>query len=296
MNRTFLIIVHYSDPQITLDCLDSIYKNGRNLSTIVINNSSEKLPDRINSYSHLYIINSPKNLGYASANNLGIRMALKKNARSVILLNNDTLLSNQSLPGFISYAQKSDKIGILSPKIYFAKGYEFHKTRYRKKDLGKVIWYAGGQIDWQGVYPKHRGVDKVDQGQYDRSIQTDFATGCCMLIKEKVISKIGFLDENYFLYFEDVDYSLRAVSAGFQVIYYPHYYLWHKNAGSSSGPGSSVHQYYQTRNRLYFGFKYAGIRTKAALFRESLKDLFSTGLKRKAVLDYYFQKMGKGSL
>ena len=61
----------------------------------------------------------------------------------------------------------SPKIGLVSPKIYFAPGFEFHKDRYKEEDLGKVIWYAGGEFDWDNIGNIHRGIDEVDQGQYD---------------------------------------------------------------------------------------------------------------------------------
>jgi len=117
-----------------------------------------------------------------------------------------------------------------------------------------------------------------------------------MLIKRETIKKIGFLDKKYFLYFEDVDYSIRAKKAGFKVVYFPGVFLWHRNAVSSGRPGSPIHVYYQTRNRLYFGFKYASIWTKKSLFWESLKMIAKGDIKRKACLDYYFMKMGKATI
>ena len=121
----------------------------------------------------------------------------------------------------------------------------------------------------------------------------DFATGCCMYISRAAIESIGFFDEKYFLYYEDVDYSVRAKQAGFGVFYDPSVHIWHKNAASSDKPGSLLHRYYQTRNRLYFGFKYAPSRTKKSLLMESVRMLLGGGVERKAVLDYYVRRMGK---
>jgi len=159
-----------------------------------------------------------------------------------------------------------------------------------------VIWYAGGIIDWDNILAKHRGIDEVDRGQYEETSETPFATGCCMLIRKEVVEKIGLLDEKYFLYFEDVDYSLRAKKAGFKIVYFPKAHLWHKNAASSGKPGSATHVYYQTRNRLYFGFKYASLSTKKSLFFDSLKMIMKNNLHKKACLDYYLGRMGKGDL
>ncbi|OGG04423.1 hypothetical protein A2W14_01960 [Candidatus Gottesmanbacteria bacterium RBG_16_37_8] len=294
MKKSYIIIVHYGDPQVTLSCLKSLSGVGNKIPVIVLNNNSAPLSDAITSLPQVTVVNCTENLGFAKANNEGIKIALKRQAENIILLNNDTLVSPDLISELISFAENNGQIGLVSPKIYFAEGHEFHKKRYRPKDLGKVIWYAGGLIDWKNIYAAHVGVDEVDHGQFDKVSSTDFATGCCMLIKRKVLEKIGLFDENYFLYFEDVDYSQRAIQAGFQVFFNPQVFLWHKNAAASFGPGSVLHQYYQTRNRLYFGFKYASLRTKSALIKESFKHLLTDKLKRKAVLGYYFHQMGKG--
>jgi GT2 family glycosyltransferase len=142
---------------------------------------------------------------------------------------------------------------------------------------------------------KHRGVDEVDKGQYDVEKETDFSSGCCMGIKKEVFGKVGFLNERYFLYYEDNDYSQRVKEAGYKVIYTPKAVLWHKNAGSVGGSGSNLQDYYITRNRLLFGMTYASLKTKLALFKESIKFLLN-GRKwqKKGVLDFYLRKFGKG--
>jgi GT2 family glycosyltransferase len=117
-----------------------------------------------------------------------------------------------------------------------------------------------------------------------------------VLIKKEVFEKIGLLDKNYFAYWEDVDFCQRAKRTGFKVVYAPNAIIWHKNASSSGRPGSVTHMYYQTRNRLIFGFCYASLRTKMALFRESLRFLISGGVKRKAVWDFYLGKLGRGEI
>lgn len=211
-------------------------------------------------------------------------------------MNNDTIVSQDFLTSLIDFAKDKEDLGIVSPKIYFAPGFEYHKDRYKKADQGKVIWYAGGKIDWENIYASHIGVDEVDQGQYDKAKEIDFATGCCMLIKRDVLEKVGLFDKNYFVYFEDVDLSTRAKKAGFKVYYTPNTFLWHKNASSSGKPGSSLHVYYQTRNRLYFGLKYAHIKTKIHLIRDALFMTFGGNpAQKKACLDFFTNKMGKGS-
>lgn len=294
MRKTFVIIVHYGRISATLDCLRSIAKEVKAFPVILVNNSLDPgLADKIKSIKCVKYIIPGKNLGFSGANNLAVKTALANGADCVILLNNDTVVSADLFQKLEDFAFSSDKIGLVSPKIYFYKGFEFHKNKYRDSDLGSVIWYAGGKLDWDNVYPRHRGVDELDQEKFNKTQKTDFATGCCMLIKKAVIGKIGLLEEKYFLYFEDVAYSVSCTKVGFDVLYYPHAFLWHKNAASSQGSGSLLQQYYQTRNRLYFGFKFAKVRTKLALIRESARHIKVGGIKRKAVLDFYMGRMGQ---
>ena len=141
------------------------------------------------------------------------------------------------------------------------------------------------------------GIDNIDKGQYDKiKYNLDFISGCCILIKSEVFKKIGLLDEKYFMYLEDADFCTRAKLSGYKNAYVPTSIIWHINAGSSSS-GSELHNYFITRNRLLFGYKYATFRTKFALFRESIRILFFSvsAWQKRGVLDYYLKNLGKGS-
>ncbi|MBI5122239.1 glycosyltransferase family 2 protein, partial [Candidatus Roizmanbacteria bacterium] len=133
----------------------------------------------------------------------------------------------------------------------------------------------------------------IDSGQFNKSEPTDFVSGCAILIKRAVIEKIGMFDPKYYLYLEDVDLCERAKRAGFKLWYEPKAVLWHKNASSSGKPGSELHVYYQTRNRLLFGFRYAGFRTKIALLKEAVKMLLKDKTRKQAVLDFFLGRLGK---
>lgn len=248
-------------------------------------------------YKHnLIVIRNSKNLGFAGGNNVGLNFGLKTKADFFLMLNNDTLVDKNFLKELLDVCISDEKIGVVVPKIYFAKGFEFHKNRYKKEDLGKVLWYAGGSIDWKNLIAFHLGVDQVDSGSFGSISETEFATGCCMLIKKEVLKKVGLLDEKYFLYYEDSDFSQRVSKAGFKIMFVPKALVWHKNAGSSGGAGSALQDYYLTRNRLLFGFTYAGTRTKIALLRQALSIFFTGRLwQKKAIMDFFIRNFGKGS-
>ena len=296
-----IVLVNYNQNEKTWDCLDSLSqvdKEGFSVEIFVVdNNSNPPLENKDKEYKNLEIkvIRNGENLGFAQGSNVGIKQALENGDEYILILNNDTTLDKNFLIKLLK-AFKDISVGIASPKIYFSKGREFHKDRYEEKDLGKVIWYAGGILDMGNVLASHRGVDEVDRGQFDKVIETDFATGCCMLVKKEVFEKIGLFDGKYFLYLEDLDFSQRAKRAGFKIVFEPSSIIWHYNAASTGGSGSNLQDYFIARNRMLFGMKYASLRTKLALIRESLS-LAISGRKwqKVGIRDFYIGRFGKGS-
>lgn len=240
------------------------------------------------------ITENKENLGFAEGNNVGFRSALTRGFDYIALLNDDTTVEPGLVANILKEHDRRPEVGAISPKIYFAKGFEFQK-RYKKEDLGKVIWYAGGDIDWKNVYGSNHGVDEVDEGQFDQERETDFATGCFVMYKRKVLKEIGLYDKRYFAYMEDADHAQRMKRAGWQVIYSSKGRLWHK-VSQSSGIGSDLNDYFLTRNRMLFGLKYAPLRAKQALVRESFRLLINGRKWQKiGIKDFYLRKFGKGS-
>jgi GT2 family glycosyltransferase len=302
MLSVYVSIINFNGNDNTLDCLRSLEKlhlADYLLHVVVIDNGSENkfiIPENSFTKLSLTVLRNENNIGFAGGHNMGVSYALAHDADYVMILNNDTVVDKNILTELLKVIKKDKLAGIVTPKIYFAPGFEFHKDRYRKRELGNVFWYAGGIMDWDNVIGLHRGVNEVDKGQYDMPEATNFASGCCMLIKSEVFKKVGLFDQRYFLYYEDSDFNLRTKNVGYSIRYTPKAVIWHKNAGSAGGSGSELQDYYITRNRLLFGMQYAPWRTKFALLRESLR-LFVTGREwqKKGILDFYFKKFGKGS-
>lgn len=301
--KVSIVILTWNGLKLVLELLKDINKletKGLNAETIVVDNgSTDGTQEKLRGYKlqnmPFKLIRNKENLGFAEGNNVGMREATKRGADYVLLLNNDVILPKNLLVQLIKVAKDDKKIGLLAPKMYFAKGYEFHKERYSKKDLGKVIWYAGGKIDWNNIYSSNKGVDEIDKGQYDKQKETDVVNGACALIRKEVIEDIGYLDKKLFLYWEDADYSQRARKKGWKVVYTPRTHLWHK-VSQASGIGSDLNDYFLTRNRMVFGMRYARLRTKLALVKESFK-LSISGRKWQKIgtRDFYLGRFGKGS-
>jgi GT2 family glycosyltransferase len=252
---------------------------GINAECLVVDNGSKDgTEDAIRNYKlpnmKYKFIESGANLGFAGGNNIGIQDVIKRKFDYILLMNNDLILPKDIVIKLVDYMEKNGGVGIASPKMYFAKGYEFHKDRYEESEKGKVFWYAGGIIDRANVYASHRGVDEVDKGQYDKIEETDVANGACVIIRREVFEKIGLLDASFFLYWEDADFSERAKKAGYKVMYFPDTCMWHKVSASTGGSGSPTNDYFLTRNRFYYSMRYSSLRTKFAVLRDTIRLIF----------------------
>ncbi|MEK7527674.1 MAG: glycosyltransferase family 2 protein [Patescibacteria group bacterium] len=301
--KVAVIILNWKQPRLTLDTVNSFLKinhSGFDYQIILIDNGSPDNSFKIfqknfDKHPLVTLLQTGSNLGYVGGNNFGIKYGLKKKFDHFLIVNNDVLVDLQFLNILIKEIAKHPQ-SILAPKIYFAPGFEFHRDRYRQKDLGKVIWAMGGKIDWQNVYGSNLGIDEVDTGQYNRQPpKPDFISGCCFLVNRRFFQEVGLFDEKYYLYLEDADLSRRAVNLGYQLAVVPKSIIWHVNSGSS-GAGSPLHDYFLTRNRLLFTFRYASLRTKFAVFRESLRHLITgRNWQKRGVIDFYLGRLGKGS-
>jgi GT2 family glycosyltransferase len=301
MTKVALVTVSYNTADETHALLTSVEKvdtDGMTLNVIVVDNGSKE-PFTLSEKEKKQGIDLARialNIGFVGGYNTGMKRALASQAEYILIVNNDTLMDKQLIKNLLTVLQQHPKAGMVVPKIYFAKGHEYHKDRYSKDELGKVFWYAGGSTDWANVKSVHRGIDEVDHGQYDQIERVDFASGCCLMFKREVLEKVGLFDERYFLYYEDADLNERIQRAGYTIYYVPTAVLVHLNAGSTGGAGNVLHDYFITRNRMLFGMTYAPLRTKIALLRESLR-LLRTGrpYQKRAIRDYYLRKFGKGT-
>ena len=292
IRKIAIIILNYNGCQNTIDCINSI-KNStltEEYKIVVVDNAStDDSKEKLSKLKKVIYIRNKENLGYSGGNDIGIIWALKNGYDQVLIINNDTRVEKNAIQ---ILSDELTKMPIVTTKIYFEKGFEFHKNKYNNDHLGKIIWYAGGKIDWDNIIGEHIGVDEVDRGQYDNPAEIDFATGACLMVDRKVFDKIGLFDKKYFLYLEDMDFSKRAKDAGFKIGFIPKAIVWHKNAASTGGSGSGLQDYYITRNRLLFAIKFAKIRTKFAVLRQVISQV-NVHTKRKALIDFLMYNFGK---
>jgi GT2 family glycosyltransferase len=243
----YIILVHWNGKDVTLDCLASLanvrYSPFRTL--VVDNASTDGSVERIRSaFPEIEVLSLPENRRFAGGSNAGIRHALTHGAEFVVLLNNDTTVDAGFLDRMIEAFSTYQDTGLVAPKIYY-------------HDQPNVLWYAGGDISfWTGTM-RHVGIREPDRGQYDTSRETGYATGCCMLTTRGVIERIGLLDESYFMYTEDADWSMRARRGGYRVLYEPRAKVWHKISVSAGGHLSRFKLTHKLLSSYRFFVRYA---------------------------------------
>ncbi len=235
----FVIILNYNHHADTLACLASVFQNDyKNFKVILLDHaSSNDTAEAIrNAYSQVQIIPLVENLGYAGNNNIGIGLALEQGADWILVLNDDTVLDTSCLSSLIQIGELDADIGMLGPMVY----------HFNEQD---VIQSAGGMLGkyWNSI---HLGQNEPDRGQFSAIREVDWISGCAILVRRAVIEQVGMLDPNYFLYWEEIDWCLRASRAGWKIVHVPQARLWHKGVQRDYQPQPFV-TYYVTRNHLF---------------------------------------------
>ncbi len=238
--NAYLIVVNYCNAALTADCIESVKNAGWEISRVVVvdNASPDDSVTLLEQIEGIKLIASTDNGGFAYGNNIGIKYALSKDCSAVILLNNDTVVDEN----FFSAIFEGGESTVTVPKIYY----------YYQPN---TLWYAAGGVDYRKGRQIHYGDRKEDSDVFSEEKDIEFATGCCMMIPRKVLDSVGLLDEQFFMYSEDMDYSLRLKEAGVSIHYLPKAKVWHK-VGMSAGSQSKMGIYYCNRNRFYILKKY----------------------------------------
>jgi len=263
-----IITVVYNNYQVLKDFLASLKKQQTdNFHLFIADASSTK--QQIDTDDIPITVIHTENKGYAHGVNIGLKSAAAKGYTNYCVINDDVFF-NENFTGLLNQTFQEHPQTIFGGKIYYAPGYEYHKTHYREDQKGKVIWYAGGEVDWDHAVTRHIGVDAVDNETYVKPLETGFITGCFMCFDQQVLDKVGLWDKKYFLYYEDADYCERAKKMHIKLLYEPAIHIWHKNAQSTDGSGSSLHQKFQKHAQLRFALKYAPLRTKLHIINNYL--------------------------
>lgn len=252
-NRKFkkvsIILLNYNTSNDLIECINSLENiDYPNYEIIVIDNCSNKneirkLESYLEKREKCIFIKNDKNTGFAGGNNLGIKYALENKTDYILLLNSDTLVNENFLSVLVDTAEKDkENIAMVTGKILYYPNVE-------------KVWYGGGYIDWGKFIGKHYGEGEYDNGQYNEIKSITFSSGCLMLINASLNFE-KYLPEEYFMYYEDVDYCAKILNNGFKIMYNPNAVIYHKIGSSSGGEQSEFTIRWANRGRYIFMNKY----------------------------------------
>ncbi len=217
-SKVAVIIVNWKKYDITSICIESILNStNSNFKIILVDNESDNKKVKNFKYrNEIEIIQNKKNEGFSKANNIGIDYALKNNYDYTILINNDTIVEKNLIEVLLKTAQ-ANNFSVLQPLI----------LNYN----GKEIWNAGGRINY--FFGNFITRKKVGNSLNSSNELTEWLTGCCCLFKTKIFKEIGKLDESFFAYYEDVDFSLRLKKHGYKIGFTSKTHIYHYESFSS---------------------------------------------------------------
>ena len=250
MNKKYLIILlNYNNWQDTIECVNSLIKSAVSNGNILIiencstDDSKKKLSKEV---PEVKVIHSDKNLGFTGGNNVGIKYAYENDFEYAIVLNNDTIVeSEHSIKSLIEEMDKSPDVTLGTGRIFY----------YPEKDK---VWYDGGRvIKWRASEQHFNFRKKINEVKLNDNLRDiDFISGCYMCIRLKDLLKLGYMDENFFIYLDDLEYSSRAAKNNLKMLYVPRAEIYHKARGEGKHTPKLI--YYSIRNRrllinLHFG-------------------------------------------
>lgn len=243
----YIVVLNWNGWSDTIACLDSLRAvTTPAVKVLVVDNAStnesvQKLQEYIASGrgpKEIKLLENNINAGFSGGMNMGIEAARAGAAEWIVLLNNDTLVDPHFVEIMLAAAEADSTIGMVNPKILLL-------------EKRNVIWSVGGRINWMKTKGWHIGYNERDQGQYDSPAVQDsaYTTGGCVLLRASMLLEIGLMPEAYFLYYEDVEWSLLAQRAGWRTVVVPKAKIWHKGAASTR-EFSEAYIRYHVRNGL----------------------------------------------
>ena len=284
MEKIGVVTVTYNSDKVLQPFLSDLFAQSfHNFNLYVIDNASEdktlKILDDLND-NRVNQIRNHSNIGVAAANNIGIKKALEDKCSHILILNNDIEFPNTLFKDML-VSIKKENCSMMTPKIMY----------HSDKD---IIWYAGGGFKKSNGYlPYHTGFNENIKNNNYQSLYVDYASTCCLLIKKDVFETIGYMDEKYFVYFDDTDFLFRVKKEGVHKIYYDSQItLFHKVGSLTKSLTKEFERYYRThfflkqniRNHIYFlrkiGSVYSYLFCLFLFFKNNLRFLFSSRIKK----------------
>jgi GT2 family glycosyltransferase len=265
-----VVIVNYNSASDVERCLKSLSKlSYKRFFTIIVDGASpdgsgELLRAQLSS-EQVDVVLNPENSGFAASSNLGIRLALARDAQFVWLLNPDTEVDRESLNSLLEASSQYPEAAAFGSKVYYGSG---HLPDSVKEGAEEIIWCAGGSLEHVTQSVEMRGNHEPDRGQYDQDVECDYLPGCSLFIRSSVLEEVGVLPEEYFMYFEETEWCRQVRRTGGTLMFIPDSKVWHYTSDSKMQSPSTI--YYYNRNQMLFWYRAASPIQKIKLLFSSL--------------------------
>lgn len=293
------VVLCYNSSKYIDACIKALYKTGRVDILVIDNASTDETVTTLRNIQTKYKFQlkcQDANLGYAGGNNIGLRYAMKNDYEFAFIVNPDVIPNRLALDELVETLRKNKKIAAASPLITYADK--------------KTIWYAGARIHPDRFEPSIEAYRHPLSSIADRGLrEVDSLIGAAMLIRISTLSRVGLMDERYFLYCEETDWSLLFKQEGYTLICNRNAVMLHDVSSSTGGEGSILQIYYYTRNILLLCSKFApSLLGEQLTFRKkvmygelkayfkhpfSYTHLHKAIVMRKAIADFKAGKFGK---
>ena len=244
------ITINYNGLRDTCQLIESI-PDSDDVEVIVVDNASATDEATIiaQRYPRVVVVRSKQNLGFAGGNNLGIKAS---HGRFLFFINNDAELcgtNSEKLEALLLLAKRMEENGqvaMVCPKIRFY--WELQPIQYAGYTPLSRITMRNSSI----------GFGEADRGQYDTAHTTPYVHGAAMMVSRQAVESAGMMPEEFFLYYEELDWSMMMRRAGYELWYDPAMTVLHKES-QTTGQASPLRTYYITRNRLLFARRNIGM-------------------------------------
>jgi GT2 family glycosyltransferase len=246
--RIAALVLNWRQAEATVACLQSLLAESfPGLHAIAIDNgSADGSAERIAAaFPQLELLRNQSNLGYCAAMNHGMRRARELGAEFVLFLNNDVILRAGCLAALLDALESDPSAAAAGPKMVLPDG---------------RLWCAGGILRFGPNLSVLRGHHQRDAGQFEYPVPVDYMPGACCLYRVADMAAVGDLDEDYFMYVEDVDLGRRLAALGRRVLYIPWAVVEHDASRSTGGGRSPVRKYMNAVNSVRFLRRHGRVR------------------------------------
>lgn len=250
------VVLNWNNYEDTKNCLNSLQEQSHKTHEILVvdNGSTDGSDDQIESeFPNVTVLRTGENLGFGEGMNHGIEWGINQGADYLWILNNDTLFPDDVLDNLVEVMETCENIGVLSPRIH-----KYPET--------ETVWFERGIIESDRLQPAHVSEMPTEVRINEDLVENDYIPLCCALVKSTVIDEVSMLSDEYFLYYEDVDFGIKVRRAGFKLVTHEASKVLHRKTASTGGNLGAAISYYKARNRFLFTRNHGSLIDRTFLF------------------------------